>query len=76
MLVDGLAGRVVARVDAESPGHSSRVQGVGGAFWSTNSGFGTLDSTAKLQLGTAQAVGVLFEPDPKFGVGSSGLTVV
>ncbi|MBK5332720.1 MAG: tandem-95 repeat protein, partial [Ilumatobacteraceae bacterium] len=78
VLVDGLAGRVVAKVDAETP-HSTdvAVQGVGGAFLvAKEQGSVRTISTAKLQLGTAQPVASLLDPDVKFGVGASGLTVV
>jgi large repetitive protein len=78
VLVDGLAGRVVAKVDAESPGSSEvAVQGVGGAFLvAQDQGSVRSISTAKLQLGTAQPVASLLDRDVKFGVGASGLTVV
>ncbi|MEY2415724.1 MAG: large repetitive protein, partial [Ilumatobacteraceae bacterium] len=77
VLVDGLAGRVVAKVDAESQGPEVAVQGGGGAFLvAPDQGSVRSISTAKLQLGTAQPVASLLDPDPKFGVGSSGLTVV
>ena len=78
VLVDGLAGRVVAKVDAESPGNFEvAVQGVGGAFLVAQAqGSVRAISTAKLQLGTAQPVASLLDPKAKFGVGASGLTVV
>ena len=78
VLVDGLAGRVVAKVDAESQNSSEvAVQGVGGAFLVAQAqGSVRTISTAKLQLGTAQPVPALLNPDAKFGVGASGLTVV
>ena len=51
------------------------VQGAGGAFLvAKEQGSLRTISTAKLQLGTAQAVGLLLDPDAKFGVGASGLT--
>lgn len=78
VLVDGLAGRVVARVDAESAGSSDvAVQGAGGAFLVAKAqGSVRTISTAKLQLGTAQPVSALLNPGATFGVGASGLTVV
>ena len=78
VLVDGLAGRVVAKIDAESQGSREvAVQGVGGAFLvAREKGSVRTLSTAKLQLGTAQPVSSLLDPDVKFGVGASGLTVV
>ena len=78
VLVDGLAGRVVARIQTESDaGDEVAVQGAGGAFLVAK-GEGSLRtiSTAKLQLGTAQAVGLLLQPDAVLGVGASGLTIV
>ena len=78
VLVDGLAGRVVAKIATESDaGDDVAVQGAGGAFLvgKTTGSIRTI-STAKLQLGTAQAVGVLLDPRVEFGVGTSGLTVV
>lgn len=78
VLVDGLAGTVVAKIATETQGTDEiAVQGAGGAFLvAKKQGSIRTISTAKLQLGTAQAVGLLFEPDVKFGVGASGLTVV
>ena len=78
MLVDGLAGRVVARIQTESVAADEvAVQGAGGAFLVAK-GEGSLRtiSTAKLQLGTAQAVGLLLDPEAILGVGASGLTIV
>ena len=78
VLVDGLAGRVVARIQTESEaGDEVAVQGAGGAFLVAK-GEGSLRtiSTSKLQLGTAQAVGLLLQPDVVLGVGASGLTIV
>ncbi len=80
VLVDGLAGRVVAKIAIESESDTSgevAVQGAGGAFLvAASSASVRTISTAKLQLGTAQAVSLLAEPDVEFGVGASGLTVV
>ena len=78
VLVDGLAGRVVARIQTDSvAGDEVAVQGAGGAFLVAK-GEGSLRtiSTAKLQLGTAQAVGLAAEPNAVLGVGASGLTIV
>ncbi|HEY0519356.1 MAG TPA: Ig-like domain-containing protein, partial [Ilumatobacteraceae bacterium] len=78
VLVDGLAGHVLARIQTESKdGDEVAVQGIGGAFLVGKSkGSVRTISTAKLQLGTAKTVGLLVEPNVKFGVGASGLTVV
>ncbi|MDP9463728.1 MAG: Ig-like domain-containing protein, partial [Actinomycetota bacterium] len=78
VLVDGLAGRVVARIDAESDASGEvAVQGDGGAFLvAPTQGSVRTISTAKLQLGTAQPVASLSEEGAKLGVGASGLTVV
>src|SRR5476651_1929005 len=56
VLVDGLAGRVVARIDAEAPGTDEVAeQGAGGTFLvgKAQASVRTI-STAKLQLGTPQ----------------------
>ena len=78
VLVDGLAGSVVAKIATETEGTDEvAVQGAGGAFLvAKEQGSIRTISTAKLQLGTAQAVGLLLDPGVKFGVGASGLTVV
>jgi hypothetical protein len=78
VLVDGLAGKVVAKIATESDATDDvAVQGAGGAFL-VGRATGSIRSisSSKLQLGAAQAVGVLFDPDVKFGVGASGLTLV
>ncbi len=78
VLVDGLAGKVVAKIATESDANDDvAVQGAGGAFLiGKTAGSIRSISSSKLQLGAAQAVGVLLDPDVKFGVGASGLTVV
>ena len=78
VLVDGLAGNVVAKIATESEGTDDvAVQGAGGAFLvGKSTGSIRSISSSKLQLGAAQAVGVLLDPGVKFGVGTSGLTVV
>ena len=78
VLVDGLAGKVVAKIATESDSANDvAVQGAGGAFLvGTATGSISSISSSKLQLGAAQAVGVLLDPGVKFGVGTSGLTVV
>jgi hypothetical protein len=80
VLVDGLAGRVVAKVklDAETgAGDDTAVQGPGGAFLvAPSQGSVRTISTAKLSLGTAQTVGLLSEPGAQFRVGTSGLTIL
>ncbi|MEY2400259.1 MAG: large repetitive protein, partial [Ilumatobacteraceae bacterium] len=78
VLVDGLAGHVVAKISTESEGGDEvAVQGPGGAFLVGKSqGSVRTISTAKLQIGTPKTVGLLLEQRVKFGVGSSGLTVV
>ncbi|MEO8267796.1 MAG: Ig-like domain-containing protein [Ilumatobacteraceae bacterium] len=78
VLVDGLTGQVVAKIATESERTDDvAVQGAGGAFLvGTTTGSIRSISSSKLQLGAAQAVGVLLDPDAKFGVGTSGLTVV
>ena len=77
VLVDGLAGRVVAKINTESDANEIAVQGVGGAFLltPTEASVRTI-STAKLQLGTPQTVGVLSEPKAEYRVGDNGLTVI
>ena len=78
VLVDGLAGHVVARIQTGADASDQvAVQGPGGAFLitPTQAAVRTI-STAKLQLGTAQTVGTLAEPDVQYGVGESGLTIV
>jgi Bacterial Ig domain len=80
VLVDGLAGNVIARIDAapEAPEQVQvAVQGAGGAFLvgRTQGSIRTI-STAKLQLGTAQPLALLTDPNAQFGVGANGLTVV
>jgi hypothetical protein len=78
VLVDGLAGRVVARIETDSvAGDQVAVQGPGGAFLVAK-GEGSLRtiSTAKLALGTTQAVGLLLDAGAIFGVGASGLTIL
>lgn len=78
VLVDGLAGRVVAKIETGSEASDEvAVQGAGGAYLitPTEAAVRTI-STAKLQLGTAQTVATLAEPDVKYGVGESGLTIV
>jgi hypothetical protein len=78
VLVDGLAGRVVAKIDAEARGSDEvAVQGAGGAFLvAPRLGSVRTISTAKLQLGTAKPVALLSESGAKFGVGASGLTIL
>ncbi len=78
VLVDGLAGTVVAKIEADpDSGGEVAVQGPGGAFLvAPTSGSVRTISTSKLQLGTAQPVALLAEPGARFGVGTSGLTVV
>ena len=78
VLVDGLAGKVVAKIATESDATDDvAVQGAGGAFLvGKTSGSIRSISSSKLQLGATQAVGVLLDPGVKFGVGTSGLTVV
>ncbi len=78
VLVDGLAGKVVAKIATESEGTDEvAVQGAGGAFLvGQTAGSIRSISSSKLQLGPAQAVGVLLENDATFRVGTSGLTVV
>ena len=78
VLVDGLAANVVAKIATESDGADDvAVQGAGGAFLvGKTTGSIRSISSSKLQLGAAQAVGVLLDPGVKFGVGTSGLTVV
>ena len=65
-----LEGDIVAKVDAESPGSSEvAVQGAGGAFLVSQKQLSVRTiSTAKLQLGTAQPVASLLDPDVKYGV--------
>ncbi|MEP7203183.1 MAG: Ig-like domain-containing protein [Ilumatobacteraceae bacterium] len=78
VLVDGLAGHVVARIQTDSIAVGEvAVQGAGGAFLVAKGG-GSLRtiSTAKLQLGTAQAVSQLLDAKAQLGVGASGLTVL
>jgi len=78
VLVDGLAGHVVARIQTDSDSSDQvAVQGAGGAFLVSpaQAAVRTI-STAKLQLGTAQTVATLAEPDVKYAVGESGLTIV
>jgi hypothetical protein len=78
VLVDGLAGRVVAKIESASDDPNEvAVQGAGGAFLlgKTQGSVRTI-STAKLQLGTAQPLSLLLDTDVKFGVGASGLTIV
>ena len=78
VLADGLAGRVVAKINTDS-GSSKEiaVQGVGGAFLLTpEQGSVRTISTAKLQLGTSQTVAMLHEDGSNYRVGDSGLTVV
>src|SRR4051812_6735173 len=81
VLVDGLAGHVVAKVqlDRETDGgeREEAVQGAGGAFLidRTQASVRTI-STSKLQLGTPQTVGLLNEKNAKFDVGPSGLTIL
>ncbi len=78
VLVDGLAGRVVARIDAASEASGEvAVEGDGGAFLvAPSQGSVRTISTAKLQLGTPQPVAPLSQGGAQFGVGGSGLTVV
>ena len=80
VLADGLSGGVLAKIDASSDTTGEvAVQGAGGAFLvAPEQGSVRTISTAKLQLGTAQAVGSLSEKggQAKFRVGASGLTVV
>ncbi len=80
VLVDGLAGRVVAKVklDAETgSGGNVAVQGPGGAFLvAPGQGSVRTISTAKLALGTPQTVGLLSEAGAQFRVGTSGLTIL
>ena len=80
VLVDGLAGHVVAKMTLDTEtlsGNDEAVQGPGGAFLVAPSlGSVRTISTAKLQLGTAQTVGLLTEPGAKFQVGTSGLTIL
>ena len=78
VLVDGLAGRVVAKINTDSEASDEvAVQGVGGAFLlsPTQASVRTI-STSKLQLGTPQTVGLLSEAKVKYRVGDNGLTVV
>src|SRR4051812_21507900 len=81
VLVDGLAGHVVAKVqldpDTDSGEKEEAVQGAGGAFLidRTQASVRTI-STSKLQLGTPQTVALVNEPSAKFGVGPSGLTIL
>src|SRR3954453_3448997 len=81
VLVDGLAGHVVAKVqldpDTDSGEKEEAVQGAGGAFLidRTQASVRTI-STSKLQLGTPQTVGLLNEKNAKFDVGPSGLTIL
>jgi large repetitive protein len=79
VLVDGLAGRVLAKIasDADLSDDEVAVQGAGGSFLVAKSqGSVRTISTAKLQLGTPQPVALLTEQKVQFGVGTSGLTVV
>jgi Bacterial Ig domain len=78
VLVDGLAGRVLAKITTGADLEDEvAVQGASGAFLvAQQQGSVRTISTAKLQLGTAQPVALLTEPGSKFGVGTSGLTVV
>jgi len=78
VLVDGLAGDVLAKIQTDSNLEDEvAVQGAGGAFLVGRSqGAVRTISTAKLQLGTAQPLALLTEPKTQFGVGASGLTVV
>src|SRR3954452_14335450 len=81
VLVDGLAGHVVARVqldpETDSGTREEAVQGTGGAFLIDRSQASVRTiSTSKLQLGTPQTVGLLNEQHAKFGVGASGLTIL
>jgi hypothetical protein len=78
VLVDGLAGNVVAKINTGTESADEvAVQGAGGAFLinPTQASVRTI-STAKLQLGTAQTVGALSEKKVEYRVGDSGLTVV
>jgi len=78
VLVDGLAGRVVAKIKTDSVTRDEvAVQGAGGAFLvGRQQGSLRTISTSKLQLGTAQPAGLLLESDAKIGVGASGLTIL
>ena len=78
VLVDGLAGRVLAKITTDTDlTDEVAVQGSGGAFLvAQQQGSIRTISTAKLQLGTAQPVALLTENSVTFGVGSSGLTIV
>ncbi|MEP7112292.1 MAG: Ig-like domain-containing protein [Ilumatobacteraceae bacterium] len=82
VLVDGLAGNVIARIDAapEAPDQLQdqvAVQGAGGAFLvAKKQGSIRTISTAKLQLGTAQPLALLTDLNAQFGVGANGLTIV
>ncbi len=65
VLVDGLAGRVLAKIasDAELGDDEVAVQGAGGAFLvAPTQGSVRTISTAKLQLGTPQPIALLTEP--------------
>jgi large repetitive protein len=80
VLADGLSGRVLAKIDAESDASGEvAVQGAGGAFLvAPSQGSVRTISTARLQLGTAQPVASLSQVgiNAAFGVGASGLTVI
>ncbi len=76
VLVDGLAGRVVARLDANATDEKA-VQGPGGVFLIAKAkGSLRTITTATLQLGTARPLASLAEPGVQYGVGPRGLTVV
>ena len=80
VLVDGLSGQVLAKIDAKSDATGEvAVQGAGGAFLVAPSlGSVRSVSTASLQLGTPQGVGSLSATPQanRLGVGATGLTVV
>ncbi|HZY07141.1 MAG TPA: hypothetical protein VFE69_05325, partial [Ilumatobacteraceae bacterium] len=81
VLVDGLAGHVVAKVQLDPETDSfepqEAVQGAGGAFLiDTKQAAVRTISTSKLQLGTPQTVALASERDAMFGVGPSGLTIL
>jgi len=81
VLVDGLAGHVVAKVqldpETDTGDQQEAVQGAGGAFLiDTKQAAVRTISTSKLQLGTPQTVALVSERDAMFGVGPSGLTIL